>query len=380
MATSTSQDRLTVADLTIVDVDSHVQVGGYVDGLGPYFEEEHEGILELIKYSNNPQMDISSAFRASPAWFQTMRHDTYDEHNPHQDFMETTTVEQKLRMMDEYGIDYSVLGTGPARLASVNHDPTAVAIAHAYNSFVLDNLADESDRVKATIVVAPQKPESGAEEIDRVKDEDGIVGVQLPGVGLIPPAGHPWYDPIFEAAEDAGLPILMHSGNAAAWPVFPVQRYWAETFVEDHAFTFAVEPMWHLMSMIFRGLPERFPGLDFIFQESGAEWVGWALGRLDEHYMMSSQDVPMLTKPPSEYIMDHFYFGTQPIGEHRRAQYAAQLFDIAGGSDTVMFSTDHPHPDFDPPADVLNSIQGALDEDTTRGIMGESAVDVFGLA
>lgn len=378
MASTQAQARLTVSDVTVVDVDSHVHVS-VTDDLGPYFEGKYAGIRELIEFADHPQSQIYSSFRATPAWFQTWRHDTYDEHNPHQDFFETTTVEQKLAMMDEYGIDYSVLGTGPARLASVNHDPTAVAIAHAYNSYVLDNLADESDRVKATIVVAPQKPESGAEEIDRVANEDGIVGVQLPGVGLIPPAGHPWYDPIYEAAEDADLPILMHSGNGAAWPVFPVQRYWAETFVEDHAFTFAVEPMWHLMSMIFRGLPERFPDLEFVFQESGAEWLGWAMGRLDEHYMMSSQDVPMLTKKPSEYILDSFYFGTQPIGEHRRAQYAAQLFEIAGGADTVLFSTDHPHPDFDPPADVLNRIQGALDEDVTRGIMGETSMELFDL-
>ncbi len=378
MATTETQARLTVSDVTVVDVDSHVGTGGY-ENLLPYFKEEYSGVKELIKFSNHPSSEISSAFRASPAWFQTLRHDTYDEKSVHQDFFETTTVENKLDMMDEYGIDYSVLGTGPARLATVNHDPTAVAIANAYNSWVLDNLADIDERVQATIVVPPQKPKAGAEEIERVADEDGIVGVQLPGVGLIPPAGHPWYDPIYEAAEDAGLPILMHSGNGAAWPVFPVQRYWAETFVEDHAFTFAVEPMWHLMSMIFRGLPERFPGLDYVFQESGAEWVGWAMGRLDEHYLMSSQDVPMLTQTPSEYILDHFYFGTQPIGHHRRNQYAAQLFEIAGGADTVMFSTDHPHPDFDPPEDVLNSIQGTLDEETTRGIMGGAAMDVFDL-
>jgi len=379
MASTEAQKRLTVGDLTIADVDSHVHFD-MLEDLGPYMEEKHSGIRKLIEYTRDPHREIYSAFRATPAWFQTLRHDEYDEHNPHQDALETTTVEQKLEMMNEYGIDYSILGTGPARLASVNHDPTAVALAEAYNSFVLDTLAGVDDRIKSTIIVPPQKPQAGAEEIDRVADEDAIVGVQLPGVGLIPPAGHPWYDPIFEAAEDNDLPILMHSGNGAAWSVFPVQRYWAETFVEDHAFTFPVEPMWHLMSMIFRGLPERFPGLEFIFQESGAEWLGWIMGRMDDHYMMSSQEVPMLTKLPSEYIREKFYFGTQPIGHRARAQDTASLLQLAGGADTVMFSTDHPHPDFDPPADILNTIQGSLDEETVRGIMGETALDVFGIS
>ena len=385
MATQEASKRVTLEDLTVADVDSHVTYS--FEDLYPYMDEEHAGIRRLIEFSDHPQSQIYSAFRATPAWFQTRRHDESqefsggdaDEADIHTDYREYTTVDQKLTMMDNYGIDYSILGTGPSRLATVNHDPTAVAIASAYNSYVLDTFTDADDRLKATITVAPQKPDKAAEEIDRVGDEKDIVGVQLPEIGLIPPAGHQWYDPIFDACRDHDLPVLMHSGNAAAWPVFPVQRYWAETFVEDHAFTFVGEPIWHMISMIFRGVPERYPELDFIFQEYGAEWVGWMMGRLDEHYLQSSQDVPMLSKLPSEYIRDQFYFGTQPVGERKNRQHTAMLLELAGGADTVMFSTDHPHPDFDPPEDLFTTLRTHMDEDAIRGIMGETALEVFGV-
>lgn len=371
----------------MVDVDSHLHFSW--EEVFPYMEEKYPGAKRLIEYSSHPNSEIYSATRTTPAWFQTERHDESElDFEGHGDvsnidgsagYVESTTAEAKLAMMDANGIDYSVLGTGPSRLATVNHDQTAVAIAAAYNDYVIDNYLDVDDRVKGTITVAPQKPSRAAEEIDRVGDEDGIVGIQFPEVGLIPPMGHEMYDPIYEAADDHDLTLLMHSGNAAAWPVFPVQRYWAETFVEDHAFTFVVEPMWHLISMIFRGVPEKFPDLDFVFQESGAEWLGWMMGRLDDHYLQSSQEVPMLTKPPSDYIRESFYFGTQPVGERRNRRETAMLMEIAGGAETVMFSTDHPHPDFDPPENVLTTLQSYLDEDEVRGIMGESAVEVFGL-
>ena len=209
--------------------------------------------------------------------------------------------------------------------------------------------------------------------------EDDIVGVQIPGAGLIPPAGHEWYDPIYEAAQDNDLVVAMHSGNGATWSVFPVQRYWAETFVEDHAFTFPIEPMWHLVSMVFRGVPERFPDLDFVFQEAGAEWLGWIMGRLDDHYLQCSQDVPFLTKLPSEYIREGFYLGSQPLGHRADPDHTAALLEVAGGAETVLFATDHPHPDFDPPGELFETLGGRFDEEEIRGMMGETALDVFGL-
>jgi len=52
----------------------------------------------------------------------------------------------------------------------------------------------------------------------------------------------------------------------------------------------------------------------------------------------------------------------------------------AGGADTVMFSTDHPHPDFDPPKDLFDTLRTHVGEEDLRGLMGETALDVFGIS
>ena len=370
MATKQAARRLSIEDLTIVDADSHLQHSTKED-LAPYIDERNAA-RRLIETSADPGSDIYTNTRASPAFPNDGDYDGkragYDPNVP----------EDKVGFMDEFGIEYSVL-TPRGALATVNHDQTAVALAHAYNDWLLDRWLDTSDRLFATLYVAHQVPDRAAEEVDRMAGEDNVVGVQLPASGLVPPAGHRWHEPIWEAAADHGLPIVMHSHDIGAATTFPVQRQWAETFTESHAFSFPVESIWHLISLVCNGVPERYPDLEWVLQEPGFEWVPWIMWRLDDHYLQNSQDLPMLAKPPSEYIRDQFHFTTQPLGHTANHQYMGWMMEMAGAGETLMFATDHPHPDFDPPEEVFTPAKAHLDEASLRGLMGGTAIDVFGL-
>ncbi len=368
MATKQSARRLTLEDLTIVDTDSHVTVSADED-LYEYIPED-DVARRMLDSSRHPFIDIYTATRATPSF-------PNDEYGAKSRAGYDASPEGKLGFMEEFNIDYSLL-TPTGLLATVNHDPTAVSLARAYNDWLLDNWADTDERIAATMSVANQVPERMPEEIDRMATEDLIAGVQLPAAGLVPPAGHRCYDPIYEAAQDHGLPIVMHSQDLQGALSFPVQRRWAETFVESHAFTFSAEAMWHVISLVCNGVPERFPDLEWVLQEPGVEWVPWLMWRLDHHYMHVPQNLPMLEKPPSKYIRDQFYFTTQPLGHAENNKHLGYAMEMAGGADTIMFSTDHPHPDFDPPSAVLTPARTHLEEDDIRGIMGETAVEVFG--
>jgi len=54
-------------------------------------------------------------------------------------------------------------------------------------------------------------------------------------MGLVPPPDHEWYNPIYQAAQDHDLPIMMHNGGAQSARVFPVQYIWNETYAADHS-------------------------------------------------------------------------------------------------------------------------------------------------
>ena len=371
MASKEATGQVSLGDLTLVDADSHLTET--TRELRPYMDDP--GVEKLLDASKIAAYDVYSAHRASPAFAQTAATDA------HEDLVHEGVTEPgpKRELMDAFDIDYTVLTPGlNLILATVNHDPTAVALASAYNRYVTDTFGDEAG-MAMTLLVAPQRPERAAEEVDRWADHPDVVGVQLPADGLVPPAGHQRYDPIYEAAQDHGLPVVLHSGDAGAETVFPIQRNWAETFAEAHAFSFPAQSIWQLISQVFQGVPERFPDLEFVVQESGSEWLPWLMWRLDDHYLQNSQDIPVLQTLPSEYIRDQYYFTTQPLGHTERPGQLAQLLELAGGAETLLFATDHPHPDFDPPSELFGPLRSHFEEDEIRGMMGKTAMRVFDL-
>jgi predicted TIM-barrel fold metal-dependent hydrolase len=51
----------------------------------------------------------------------------------------------------------------------------------------------------------------------------------------------------------------------------------------------------------------------------------------------------------------------------------------AAGPHNIMYSSDLPHTDFDPPEELFDRVAPYLDEEDVRGMMGETAAEVFGL-
>ncbi|MFB6310322.1 MAG: amidohydrolase family protein [Salinirussus sp.] len=377
MASADAERALTLEDLTIVDADSHLKPTP--EDLLEYMEPT-DGARRMIEKAGQIGSEIFTHTRASAA-FPNDSDNVADGTDPVTN--RGYQPDGKAEYMDEFGISAAILtpagGTAGGGIATINHDPTAVSYATAYNDWLVDNWLGVDERFHGSILVANQRPDLAAEEIDRRADEDGVVAVQLPAAGLVPPAGHRQYEPIYEAAEDHGLPICMHTHESQGALSFPVQRRWAETFSESHAFIFPAEAIWHLNSLVCNGVPERFPDLQWVHQEPGFEWLPWLMWRLDDHYLQNSDDFPMLTRRPSQIIRDQFHVTTQPLGHTETPQHMGWMLEIAGASDTVLFSSDHPHPDFDPPQEVFEPARSQLDDGALRGLMGETALSVFGL-
>ena len=66
MAAQEANRRLTLADVRVADVDSHVHYSW--ESLFPYMDERHAGTRKLIEFSSHPTTEIYSAFRATPPW------------------------------------------------------------------------------------------------------------------------------------------------------------------------------------------------------------------------------------------------------------------------------------------------------------------------
>src|SRR5579863_6960707 len=84
-------------------------------------------------------------------------------------------------------------------------------VCRAVNDWNLDTWLGADERLYGLIAVPTSWPQAGAAEILRLGGHERFVGVLLSNNGLGIPFGHPVFHPIYEAAAEVGLPILVHS-------------------------------------------------------------------------------------------------------------------------------------------------------------------------
>lgn len=354
----------------IVDADAHTWEDAST--IVPYIDESYHGMKDL--YFDNPSVNDLFTLSASTPHAFPERLYRAEDHDNGSEFR----YEHKINEMDDFDIEYSYLTpTLALGINTVNNDRAAVALANGFNNYVLDEFLD-GDRIKAGITVAPQKPHLAAEEIDRLADEDGFSAVSIAMTGMKLGAGHEFYDPIYEAAQDHGLPVTYHPVNSGMTTELPTLYDKCQTWSEQHLFGHMLSNMMGLGMMMFRGLPERFPDLEFVIQEAGLSWAATLKLRLDDHYMEHADEIPYLRRLPSEYMDEQFYFTTQPLGMPANPKHLAYMVEIVG-TDSVMYSADLPHVDFDPPTELFDRVQSSFDDEDLQKIMGGNAVDVFNL-
>lgn len=247
------------------------------------------------------------------------------------------------------------------------------AQARAYMRYMMDQMVDPSEDTYTMVNVPYTEPYKAAELIDDWADEKGVVAACLVTPGAEPPLGHEKYDPIYEACESSSLPLVYHSGGSG---LNEYENSGYEKFIETHTLGFLSANMSQLTSIIIQGVPERFPDLDIVLQESGIAYVAGLMYRLDAEYLKRQDEAPLLQKRPSEY-MKNLYYGTQPLEDPHNIDHLEQLMRMMGGPDNLIFATDYPHWDYDPPNTITRL--PFLTEEEKRQIFSKNAEEVFGI-
>ena len=276
---------------------------------------------------------------------------------------------------NQLGIDKVVFSPGQFRLTTIQDQDTLVTYMQALNSLIVDRFARGDGTYYAKMYVLGDHPEESAAEIERVGGEEGIVGIMITDIGPTQPMGDSSYEPIYEAAEKHDLPIILHSTTGII-PGFPVAGMKPKNFAEFHTLGHTVPKMWHANSLVLRGIPEKYD-VDFGFWEGGLSWVP-ALGeRLDREYLERNSEFADLSKLPSKYLSD-FYYGTQPLPEEATTMVdIVDMMERADLEDQLVYTSDHPHQDFDAPQAITN-LDG-LSDTQRRKILHENAQELFGL-
>ncbi len=350
-------------DLLIVDTDVHIHETPRA--LIPYCDMPWRVALEAIKDRperyNDGFLSLSSGFEAVfPTGQETAR-------------METEPPELR-KHLDEIGVDVAILF--PDQLLSLpvlTQADYAGAVARAYNAWLLDRWVAPDQGLFGALVAWPQDPEVAASEICRRGRQSGVAGIYLACAGVDPLWGHRRYDPIYRAAQENDLPVLLHSVNLTH-PVFPFNNHGFDTSLGRHAVSHPFSIIANLIHMITTGLPVRFPALRVGVFEAGISWIPFVMHRLDKEYVEKRREVPFLTERPSHYLKTRFWYATQPIEEPEDLSEVAAMIDLYHGENSTMFASDWPHHDFDHPSKLF---QIPLAPDVRRKIFGGNALDLF---
>jgi uncharacterized protein len=341
----------------VIDVDVH-EAFSSIEALGPYLEEPWRELILRGHWKGFTQPFVYWASGGGN------RADSKPESGPPGSDLGL----MRDQLLDAYDVRAAIL-TGyfyPVMLGDMQVE-FASALAAAYNSYQIEEWLSADPRFLGSVHVAPQDPQAAAREIDRVGSHPQMTQVLL---GITTRAyGDPFYFPIFEAAQRHGLRIATHH-TVYVEGSLGMGRY----YIERHMLI-PQGTMSQIISLVCAGVFDRFPDLRLVCLEGGFTWLPHLMWRMDREYKSLRQEVPWVTRPPSEIVREQVRLATQPAEDLTRDELL-KVVDLIGSEDVLMFATDYPHFDFDSP---LRSLPPRLPEGLERKILYENARDFYGL-
>ena len=259
-------------------------------------------------------------------------------------------------LLNQHDISLAVLNSlQSGALCSVHASADeSIVIASAANDYYIDQWLPIDPRLTYAPVVPSQDPAAAAAEIRRIGTNPQVSAIAVPPLAIL--MGNRYWHPVYEAASDMGLPILLHvTGseaiyNGASLPAGGMP----DTYIERYV-TLGQGAEANLNSLVMSGTFERFPALKILFVEYGFVWPIPLLLRMDRLWRGLRHEVPWVKKSPIDYVNDHVWFTTQPLEEPRDPRDLERLVRMVG-VENLCFSTDYPHWDNDMPLQSLRSL------------------------
>jgi predicted TIM-barrel fold metal-dependent hydrolase len=286
--------------------------------------------------------------------------------------------EARLADMDLDAVDAEVLisgGAAPEGEGMGIDTDFQRAVIQSYNNFLSEFCSTAPDRLIGPATIPFQVPELGLEEMKRAAKLPGIRAFLFEAFPPVP-FWDEMYEPFWQVANDLGYPIHLHIGlprstSFTMESLAPNKQGTAMSFI-------SLSPpglMETLAILIFSGVIERHPNINFIFTEAGVSWLAYFKERLDivftKHRFWTQSP---LTEMPSTII------DRQVINTFIEDTTAIRIRHEVGIKN-MMWSTDYPHSDSTWPHSwkYVESAFADVPEDERHQIMAGNAIEVYGL-
>src|SRR5207344_2282504 len=175
-----------------------------------------------------------------------------DKHLP-LDICEMRDIKGRLKHMDELEIDVQVLYPSLFLRPLTAKAEVENAICRSYNQWVIDVCRQGESRLEWIAVVPVIDINSALAEV-KFANANGACGIFLRGLIDDKRLSHPFFFPLYEAAEQFNLPVCVHASTG--------NFDWVQLFDGESGFArFKVPVLSACHSIIHDGIPQKFPKL-----------------------------------------------------------------------------------------------------------------------
>jgi len=279
-------------------------------------------------------------------------------------------ADARIRDMDEEGVDVQLMlpGLPPA----TDDVEVEVGFIRANHRFTQDFCSKYPRRLKSLIVVSSRAVAASVQEIKTWARAPWAAGIH-PNLAEGMPIDHPSLEPLWAAANDAGLCVAHHSFTAG----YPGYRdLWDNPFIGRTA-SHPWGAMRAVSAFFGAGIMDRYPDIRYCILESGFGWLPFWAARMDDQSEYMPYALPEnLTRKPSEYMTNGRFFASVVIHEGEKM---AQMVTDYLGDGILMYSSDYPHAEsrFPESTDKVLAWK-SLGDEVMRKMMWENAVNCFG--
>lgn len=246
--------------------------------------------------------------------------------------------EQRLRVMDENGIDLQVLSPAAPAAQGVPAEQS-VPLARALNDRVAAAMAAHPDRFQGLASLPTPDPAAAAVEAKRAISELGMCGVMINGHTGGRFLDAPEYDELLGTIEDLDVPIYLH-------PTYPPPEV-AEIYfggldpvaaqgLSTAAWGWHVETGLHVLRLAVSGVFDRHPGLQVVVGHMG-ENLPFSLMRADAVLGGGRPGARSI----AEIVRAHVHLTISGYPTVPPLLCALSVF----GADRILFSVDYPFGD-----------------------------------
>ena len=275
------------------------------------------------------------------------------------------SYDERLRDMDHMGVDMQVLTSMIIRSCTYWADAeTGLKWDRLVNERVAEAVAKKPARFVGLGSVPLQAPQLAAKELARCMGELGLKGVQISSHVYGMELGDAKLDPFWAAAEKSGAALFIH-------PAGTLDKRYAKHQLWNSVGQ-SIEEALGMASLWYEGVLDRFPNLKLCVAHGGG-FLPFYAGRVDRNYIEKAHTRVNMSKSPSAYMQQHFWYDT--------CMYNPEMLDYLVkkvGPSRIVCGSDYPVGEEDP-AGYIKRAKGISNADKAA-ILGGNAAKLLGLS